>query len=118
MRDKTMTALQEAEKLMTGMTPGEKAHILQWLVRDVGNAFPGIESHPNVCGGDPCVIRTRIPVWVLVRGRLSGVSDADLLRCYPDLRAEDLANAWAYYGSHQACEFLKIVSNLFPMKCF
>ena len=30
-----------------------------------------------------------------------GVSEADLLRSYPTLRAEDLANAWAYVRSHR-----------------
>jgi uncharacterized protein (DUF433 family) len=30
-----------------------------------------------------------------------GTSEADLLRCYPTLRAEDLANAWAYFRSHK-----------------
>lgn len=96
-----MTALQEAERLLTTLTPAEKAQILQWIVKDIGNAFPGIESHPDVCGGVPCIVRTRIPVWILVQARLLGTSDADLLRCYPTLRAEDLADAWAYYGAHR-----------------
>jgi uncharacterized protein (DUF433 family) len=30
-----------------------------------------------------------------------GKSEADLLRAYPTLRAEDLANAWAYARSHK-----------------
>ena len=30
-----------------------------------------------------------------------GVTEADLLRSYPTLRAEDLANAWSYYRSHR-----------------
>lgn len=96
-----MTAFQQAEQLLTKMTPAEKARILQWIVKDIGNAFPGIERHSDVCGGAPCIVRTRIPVWVLVQARLSGMSDAELLRCYPTLRAEDIADAWAYYGAHQ-----------------
>ena len=28
-------------------------------------------------------------------------SEADLLRSYPTLRAEDLANAWAYVRAHR-----------------
>jgi uncharacterized protein (DUF433 family) len=96
-----MAALQEAEQLLTKMTQAEKARILQWIVKDIGNAFPGIERHPDVCGGVPCIVRKRIPVWVLVQARLLGVSDAELLRCYPTLRAEDVADAWAYYGIHQ-----------------
>jgi uncharacterized protein (DUF433 family) len=44
-------------------------------------------------------VRTRIPVWVLEQARL-GTSEAGLLRIYPTLRAEDLANSWAYVRSH------------------
>jgi uncharacterized protein (DUF433 family) len=40
-------------------------------------------------------------VWVLVQSRNLGMSEADILRSYPRLRAEDLANAWAYYRLHR-----------------
>lgn len=83
------------------MTRAEKAQLLQWVVRDLGDAFPGIESKPGVCGGEPCIVRTRIPVWILVQSRRLGISEADLLHSYPTLRAEDLANAWAYYRTHR-----------------
>lgn len=46
-------------------------------------------------------MRTRIPVWVLVQARKLGISEADILRDFPALRAEDLVNAWAYYRSHR-----------------
>ncbi|MEM7029961.1 MAG: DUF433 domain-containing protein [Chloroflexota bacterium] len=95
-----MGTLQEAEKLLSSLTPGEKAQILQWVARDLGNAIPGIESTPGVCGGEPCIVRTRIPVWVLVHAKQLGTSEAELLQAYPTLRAEDLANAWAYARSH------------------
>jgi uncharacterized protein (DUF433 family) len=93
--------LQEAEKLLSKMTRGEKAQLLQSVVRDLGDAFPGIDSMSDVCGGEPCIARTRVPVWVLVQARHLGTSEAELLRCYPTLRAEDLANAWAYYRTHK-----------------
>lgn len=96
-----MSTIQEAEKLLANMNRAEKAQLLQWVVRDLGDAFPGIESAPDVCGGEPCIVRTRIPVWVLVQARRLGMSEADLLRSYPALRAEDLVNAWAYYRSHR-----------------
>ena len=86
-----MTKLQEAERLLSEMTRAEKSQILQWVVRDLGDAFPGIESSPDVCGGEPCIVRTRIPVWVLVQARRLGTAEAELLRAYPSLRAEDLA---------------------------
>ena len=96
-----MSTLQETEKLLSKMTRAEKAQVLQWVVRDLGDAFPGIESVPGVSGGEPCVVRTRIPVWVLVQARRLGTSEADLLRAYPTLRAEDLTNAWAFYRAHR-----------------
>lgn len=96
-----MSRLREAEKLMSTLTRGEKAQLLQWVVRDLGDAYPGIDSTPGVCGGEPCIVRTRVPVWVLEQAKRLGASEADLLRCYPTLRAEDLANAWAYVRSHQ-----------------
>ncbi len=95
-----MGTLQEAEKLLSTMSRAEKAQVLQWVARDLGNAFPGIESNPKVCGGEPCIVRTRIPVWVLVQARKLGKSEADILSAYPTLRAEDLANAWAFTRSH------------------
>ncbi|KHD08135.1 hypothetical protein PN36_01085 [Candidatus Thiomargarita nelsonii] len=97
-----MTILQQANQLLVLMTYAEKAQLLQWVVRDLGNAAPGIESNHDVCGGVPCIVRTRIPVWVLEQARRLGTSEADLLRCYPSLRAEDLTNAWAYIRSHLA----------------
>jgi uncharacterized protein (DUF433 family) len=60
----------------------------------------GIECNPGVCGGDPCVRGTRIPVWVLAQFRRWGMSEADILKSYPTLLADDLANAWAYEESH------------------
>jgi uncharacterized protein (DUF433 family) len=95
-----MTTLEKVEQLLTDMTRAEKAQVLQWVVQDLGEAFPGIESRPGVCGGEACIVRTRIPVWLLVQARRLNTSESDLLRAYPTLRAEDLANAWAYQRSH------------------
>lgn len=96
-----MNALEQFEKLLSRITRAEKAQLLQWVVRDLGDAFPGIDSTPGVCGGEPCIVRTRIPVWLLVRARQLGTSEAELLRSYPTLHAEDLTNAWAYFRSHR-----------------
>ena len=96
-----MSALQQIEEMLPSMTPAEKAQVLQWVARDLGDSFPGIDSIPGVSGGEPCIVRTRIPVWVLVQARHLGTSEADLLQSYPSLRAEDLANAWGYYRQHK-----------------
>jgi len=50
-----MDAIQEAEKLLSTMTRAEKAQLLQWVVRDLGDVHPGIEKTPGVCGGAACI---------------------------------------------------------------
>jgi uncharacterized protein (DUF433 family) len=101
LKSQTVSRLDDAERLLSGMTQAEKAQLLQWIVRDLGDAFPGIEERRDVGGGVPCIVRTRIPVWVLEQARRLGASDADLLRAYPSLRGEDLANAWGFVRSHR-----------------
>ena len=96
-----MSSLQEVEQLLVTLTRAEKAQVLQWIVHDLGETFPGIEKTPGVCGGEPCIVRTRIPVWVLVQAKRLGTSEANLLTSYPMLRVEDLANAWAYARAHR-----------------
>jgi uncharacterized protein (DUF433 family) len=95
-----MTKLEAAEKVVSDLSPAEKAALLQSVARDLGDASPGIDSDPAICGGEPCIVRTRIPVWVLEQARRLGTSEADLLRSYPTLRAADLVNAWAYVRNH------------------
>jgi uncharacterized protein (DUF433 family) len=61
----------------------------------------GIESTPGVCGGEPRIAGSRVPVWTLEQARRLGASEADLLLDFPGLRAADLVNAWAYVASHR-----------------
>ena len=96
-----MDALRQVEDLLPALTRAEKAQLLRMVVQDLDDAFPGIEATPGVCGGEPCIVRTRIPVWVLQQARCLGASEDELLRSYPTLRAEDLANTWAYVRSHR-----------------
>ena len=96
-----MDKIEEAERFLGTMNRAEKAKELQILAQELGDVFPGVESTPGICGGDPCIVRTRIPVWVLESYRRLGVSEADLLKSYPSLRADDLATAWAYVRVHR-----------------
>lgn len=96
-----MKPLQQAEALVAKMTRGVKAQLLQHLARDLGGAFPGVDLTEGVSGGAPCIARTRIAVWTLEQARRTGASEAELLRSYPVLQAEDLANAWAYVRAHR-----------------
>jgi len=97
-----MSTVEEAEKLLAKLTPGEKAQLLQHVAREVADTFPGIDTVEGVCGGDPIVVRSRIPVWILEQARRLGASEAELLRAYPALHAEDIANAWAYVRAHRS----------------
>jgi uncharacterized protein (DUF433 family) len=95
-----MNTLDQAAELVAKMSAGEKAQLLQLVADELGDTHPGIESRPDVCGGEPCIVRTRIPVWVLEQARRLGAGEAELLRSYPTLRAADLVNAWAYVRQH------------------
>jgi uncharacterized protein (DUF433 family) len=97
---KIVDTLTDVEKALPLLSGGEKAQLLKWLVQHLADDFPGVDSRPGVCGGDPCIVRTRIPVWLLEQARRLGTSESALLEAYPALRAEDLANAWAYVRSH------------------
>jgi uncharacterized protein (DUF433 family) len=74
-----MESLSDFEKMLPALSRGEKAQILKWMVRDLDDDFPGIDSRPDVCGGEPCIVRTRIPVWLLEQARRLGASEQALL---------------------------------------
>src|SRR5579864_9108224 len=88
-----MSGLRQVEDLLPGLSRAEKAQLLRLVVQDLDDAFPGIDSTPGVCGGEACLVCTRIPVWALEQSRRLGMSEDELLRSYPTLRAEDLVNA-------------------------
>jgi uncharacterized protein (DUF433 family) len=96
-----MTALDEARAAVLKLSPVERRGLLDWLASEPVEVAPGIYSTPGVCGGDPCVGRTRIMVWLLEACRRDGMTEAELLAAYPSLTARDLANAWAYADAHR-----------------
>ena len=97
-----MGTLSEFEKMLPALSRGETAQTLTWVVRELDDDFPEIDARPDVCGGEHCIVRTRIPVWLLEQARRLGASEQTLLAAYPHLRAEDQVNAWAYARSHSA----------------
>ena len=97
-----MPKIDDIAKELESLSRAEKARLLQRIVQDLGDSFPAVESTPDVCGGEPCIVRTRIPVWILEQMRRQGVSEADMLKSYPTLRAEDLVAAWAYVRVHRS----------------
>ena len=95
-----MSALDQVRNLLETLNEHDRAATLELLSREMGGDFPGIERTPGVCGGEPRIVRTRSPVWVLAQARRQGLTDEDLLRAYPTLRREDLAFAWAFCTVH------------------
>jgi len=106
-----MSTIDQAADLLAKMSAAEKAEFLQLVAGDVLGVPLGIDSQPGVCGGEPCIVRTRIPVWMLEQARRLGASDSEVLRAYPTLRASDLVNAWAYVGQHREEIDLQIRQN-------
>ena len=94
---------------LSELNPEEQTEIAFFLLRHaVWPPWPipfwltGIDSTPDVCGGEPCITRTRIPVWLLEQMRRLGARESDILCSYPTLRAADLINAWAYVEWHKS----------------
>lgn len=50
----------------------------------------------NVMGGKPCIRGMRVTVGMIVGLVASGYSNADILKAYPYLEAEDIREALSY----------------------
>jgi uncharacterized protein (DUF433 family) len=92
--------VEELEEQLLALDPAEQAQVFQRLALELTHAWPGIEKTTGVVGGDACIVRTRIPVWLLESYRRLGWSEAQLLANFPTLRAADLAYAWLYAAAH------------------
>jgi len=92
--------IRELEREILALSSTDKARILQTLVADLTNQWPGIKKTSGVVGGDACIVRTRIPVWGLEGYRRLGWSDEQILKNFPSLSQQDLENAWSYVLSH------------------
>lgn len=86
---------------LTALSRAEKAEVVERLALDIADSWPGVEKTPGVVGGSACVVRTRIPVWMLEGYRRLGWTEARILASYPTLRAADLVHAWAYVDAHR-----------------
>ncbi len=57
-----------------------------------------IEINPRVCGGQPVIKGTRIPVAVIMEQLADGETWESLQTGYPELTREDIAAALRYAG--------------------
>jgi uncharacterized protein (DUF433 family) len=58
--------------------------------------FNRITISGNQMGGVPCVRGLRIPVAIVVGMVAEGMTEAEILNAYPDLKAEDIREALAF----------------------
>jgi len=92
---------RELEAELTALSKAEKAEVVERLAQEINDSWPGIEKTAGVAGGAACIVRTRIPVWILENYRRLGWTEAKILANYPGLRAADLVHAWAYVDAHR-----------------
>jgi uncharacterized protein (DUF433 family) len=62
-----------------------------------------ISTDPNVCGGRACIRGHRIWVSLILDFLASGVTEAEILNDYPQLKSDDI-KACIAYGSELARE--------------
>ncbi|MBK8399194.1 MAG: DUF433 domain-containing protein [Leptospiraceae bacterium] len=85
------------EKALNHLSEEEKMEAIAYLNNSISKTWIVIDKNENVCGGEACIIRTRIPVWSLVSYKLKGWEEEKFLQNFSALRLSDLSNAWIYY---------------------
>ena len=55
-----------------------------------------IISDVNICGGEPCIKGTRVPVRIVLSHLAAGESHADILRQFPNLTEVDIRASLEY----------------------
>lgn len=76
------------------MPTADKSSVLRRAISEF------ITSDPEVCGGKPCIARTRIPVWMVAYAREDGLDTEEILELYPSLTKDEVAAAFAYADEH------------------
>ena len=68
-----------------------------------------IISDPHICGGDPCIKGTRIPVHIILSHLAAGDTFEVILKNFPRITLEDI-KACLEYASFLATEKEMIIS--------
>lgn len=92
--------LQQLEAQLLALSPEEKATAIELLKSSLEDSWTGISKTPGVMGGEACIRKTRIAVWILQDLRQQGATDTDLIRNFGGLTTTDLRNAWNYVDAH------------------
>jgi uncharacterized protein (DUF433 family) len=57
---------------------------------------PRITADPNICGGEPCIAGTRIPVHVILSHMSAGDDIETILKEFPRIEREDIRACLEY----------------------
>jgi uncharacterized protein (DUF433 family) len=55
-----------------------------------------IAANPNICGGEPCVTGTRVPVHIVLSHLAAGDDYRTILSNFPHLKTEDIKACLEY----------------------
>lgn len=55
-----------------------------------------VTADPRICGGNPCVRGTRIPIAIILDGLAEGLTPEQVVEHYPHLTLDDIRAALAY----------------------
>ncbi len=64
---------------------------------------PRISSDPEICGGEPCIKGTRIPVHIILSHLAAGEDYDAIIKNFPKLAKEDIL-ACLEYASYLSAE--------------
>lgn len=67
----------------------------------VPTEHPHIERVEGVCGGEPVIEGTRIPVWIIAARMKRGETPEKILEAYPWLTEAQVQDAIGYYHDHK-----------------
>ncbi|MGI8905174.1 MAG: DUF433 domain-containing protein [Candidatus Sumerlaeaceae bacterium] len=62
-----------------------------------------IIAHPDVCGGEPCIARTRVPVHIVLSHLAAGDNRETILQDFPRLENADI-DACLEYAAYLCTE--------------
>ena len=94
--------IEQIKSELQQLGPHQRQDIAYWLLgQNAAPADPGIIATEGVCGGEPRIAGTRIPVWVIAALRVQGLDSSAILKAYPTLHAADVENAFRYADSHR-----------------
>jgi uncharacterized protein (DUF433 family) len=64
---------------------------------------PRISTDPNICGGEPCIAGTRIPVHIILSHLAAGDSVETILQNFPRIQKADI-DACLEYAAYLCTE--------------